>query len=63
MTRVPRVWWAGPTTAPVVVGAANPIGFVVVGVVAFAARYALTGAIENDHFVTFARAVQLLYGD
>jgi Dolichyl-phosphate-mannose-protein mannosyltransferase len=63
VTRVPRVWWVGPTTAPVVVGAANPVGVAVVGVVAFAARYALTGAIENDHFVTFARAVQLLYGD
>src|SRR5262249_28373654 len=36
---------------------------VVVGSVAFAVRYALTGAIENDHFVTFARAVQVLYGD
>ena len=35
----------------------------VVGAVAFAVRYALTGAIENDHFVTFARAVQVLYGD
>ena len=36
---------------------------VVVGGVAFAVRYALTGAIENDHFVTFARALQVLYGD
>jgi len=36
---------------------------VVVGSVAFAVRYALTGAIENDHFVTFARAIQVLYGD
>jgi len=36
---------------------------VVVGCVAFAVRYALTGAIENDHFVTFARAVQVLHGD
>ena len=36
---------------------------VVVGIVAFAVRYALTGAVENDHFVTFARAVQVLYGD
>jgi hypothetical protein len=36
---------------------------VVVGSVAFAVRYALTGAIENDHFVIFARAVQVLYGD
>ena len=36
---------------------------VVVGSVAFAVRYALTGAIENDHFITFARAVQVLYGD
>ena len=33
------------------------------GVVAFAARYALTGAIENDHFITMARALQVLYGD
>jgi hypothetical protein len=36
---------------------------VVVGVVAFVVRYALTGAIENDFFVTFARALQVLYGD
>jgi hypothetical protein len=36
---------------------------VVVGGVAFAVRYALTGAIENDHFVTFTRALQVLYGD
>jgi Dolichyl-phosphate-mannose-protein mannosyltransferase len=36
---------------------------VVVGSVAFAVRYALTGAIENDHFVTFARALQVFYGD
>jgi hypothetical protein len=36
---------------------------VIVGTAAFATRYALTGAIENDHFVTFARAVQVLYGD
>lgn len=36
---------------------------VVVGSVAFAIRYALTGAIENDHFVTFARALQVLHGD
>lgn len=36
---------------------------VVVGSVAFAVRYALTGAIENDHFVTFARAIQVLHGD
>src|SRR5262245_10489027 len=36
---------------------------VIVGGVAFAARYVLTGAIENDHFVTFARAVQVLYRD
>jgi hypothetical protein len=36
---------------------------VIVGSVAFAVRYALTGAIENDHFVTFARAVQVLDGD
>ena len=34
-----------------------------VGTVAFAARYAVTGAIENDHFVTFTRALQVLYGD
>ena len=36
---------------------------VVVGSVAFAVRYALTGAIENDHFVTFARALQVVDGD
>jgi len=36
---------------------------VVVGVVAFVVRYALTGAIENDYFVTFARALQVLDGD
>jgi len=36
---------------------------VVVGSVAFAVRYALTGAIENDHFMTLARAVQVLHGD
>ena len=36
---------------------------VVVGVVAFAVRYVLTGALENDHFVAFARAIQVLYGD
>ena len=36
---------------------------VIGGGVAFAARYALTGAIENDHFVTFARAIQVLYRD
>jgi hypothetical protein len=35
----------------------------VVGVVAFAARYALTGAIENDHFIYLARALQVLHGD
>jgi len=35
----------------------------VVGCVAFAGRYALTGAIENDHFITLARALQMLYGD
>jgi hypothetical protein len=35
----------------------------VVGGVAFVVRYALTGAIENDHFVTFARALQVLYND
>jgi len=34
-----------------------------VGVLAFAARYAVTGAIENDHFVTFTRGLQVLYGD
>jgi hypothetical protein len=38
-------------------------GAVGVGVIAFTARYALTGAIENDHFVTFTRALQVLYGD
>jgi len=42
----------------------NPVPVaVVIGILAFAARYLLTGAIENDHFVTFARAVQPLYGD
>jgi hypothetical protein len=40
-----------------------PAMAVIVGGVAFAVRYALTGAIENDHFVTFARALQVLYGD
>ena len=35
----------------------------VVGAAAFVVRYALTGAIENDHFVTFARAIQVLYHD
>jgi hypothetical protein len=35
----------------------------VVGAAAFVVRYALTGAIENDHFVTFARAVQVLHND
>ncbi len=34
-----------------------------VGAIAFFARYALTGAIENDHFVTFTRGLQVLYGD
>jgi len=34
-----------------------------IGAVAFAARYALTGAIENDHFITMARALQILHGD
>lgn len=36
---------------------------VIVGTIAFVVRYALTGAIENDHFVTFARALQVLHGD
>jgi hypothetical protein len=36
---------------------------ILVGIVAFVVRYALTGAIENDHFVTFARALQVRYGD
>ena len=35
----------------------------VVGIIAFTARYALTGAVENDHFVTFTRALQVLYGN
>lgn len=35
----------------------------VVGTIAFVTRYAVTGAIENDHFVTFTRALQVLYGD
>jgi hypothetical protein len=35
----------------------------VVGGAAFVVRYALTGAVENDHFVTFARALQVLYND
>lgn len=35
----------------------------VVGALAFVARYAVTGAIENDHFVTFTRGLQVLYGD
>ena len=34
-----------------------------VGIIAFAARYVLTGAIENDHFITMARALQVLHGD
>lgn len=34
-----------------------------VGILAFAVRYAVTGAIENDHFVTFTRGLQVLYGD
>jgi hypothetical protein len=34
-----------------------------VGLLAFAARYAVTGAIENDHFVTFTRALQVVHGD
>jgi hypothetical protein len=36
---------------------------VIVGITAFAIRYAVTGAIENDYFVTFARALQVLHGD
>jgi len=36
---------------------------VVVGAFAFAARYVTTGAIENDHFVTFTRGLQILHGD
>lgn len=36
---------------------------VIVGCVAFGVRYLLTGAVENDHFITLARALQLLYGD
>jgi len=63
VNRVSRVRWPPPTPATTAAGRANAVGFVIVGVVAFAARYALTGAIENDHFVTFARAVQPLYGD
>jgi hypothetical protein len=54
VTRSLRVRW--PARTPTLMA-------VVVGSVAFTVRYALTGAIENDHFVTFARAVQVLYGD
>ena len=36
---------------------------VLIFLLAFAARYAATGAIENDHFVTFTRGLQMLYGD
>ena len=36
---------------------------VLIFLLAFAARYAATGAIENDHFVTFTRGLQVLYGD
>lgn len=49
-----RVRWPAHTPASIAV---------IVGTAAFATRYALTGAIENDHFVTFARAVQVLYSD
>jgi dolichyl-phosphate-mannose-protein mannosyltransferase len=41
----------------------TPAVALIVGSISFAARYAVTGAIENDHFVTFARALQVLYGD
>jgi len=34
-----------------------------VAVMAFAYGYVTTGAIENDHFVMLARALQVLYGD
>ena len=54
VTRSLRVGWPARTPTSMAL---------VVGSVAFAVRYALTGAIENDHFVTFARAVQVLYGD
>jgi hypothetical protein len=54
VTRSLRVRWPARTPTSMAV---------VVGSVAFAVRYALTGAIENDHFVTFARAVQVLYSD
>ena len=54
LTRSVRVRWPARTPTSMAV---------IVGGVAFAARYALTGAIENDHFVTFARAVQVLHGD
>jgi hypothetical protein len=36
---------------------------VLVAVAAFGYRYLTTGAIENDHFITLARAYQVLYGD
>jgi hypothetical protein len=36
---------------------------VLIFLLAFAARYAATGAIENDHFVTFTRGLQVFYGD
>src|SRR4029453_7989396 len=54
VTRSLRVRWPARTPTSMAV---------VVGGVAFTVRYALTGAIENDHFVTFARALQVLYGD
>jgi hypothetical protein len=54
VTRSLRVRWPARTPTSMAV---------VVGSVAFAVRYALTGAIENDHFVTFTRAVQVLYAD
>jgi Dolichyl-phosphate-mannose-protein mannosyltransferase len=54
VNRSPRERWVRLTPAAMAV---------VVGGVAFAVRYALTGAIENDHFVTFARALQVLDGD
>ena len=54
VTRSVRVRWPARTPTSIAV---------IVGTAAFATRYALTGAIENDHFVTFSRAVQVLYGD
>ena len=36
---------------------------VAVGLVSFVALYLTSGAIDNDHFVIYARAMQVLGGD